>query len=213
MSMLATSWWHLSLSDLLVGGGTLALAWFTWRLARQTRKSVDAATNSLGIAKDSLKAEQDSVAALDASVAAAQRPVLVPVETGTIQIAGRQMFLDHGPTAQPDGSLTLVALRNVGSGPALSVRGQVSLRARGDAGARFGRGIVRVPRVAVAVAQTEALPFDRDEGRLNFSGTDMREEVTFEILYDDVSGKTYGTTARYHSGERLWYVTVAPDPT
>lgn len=49
--------WEANLGEAIVGLGTLALAWFTWRLARQTKREVDASTESIGLTRQSIEAQ------------------------------------------------------------------------------------------------------------------------------------------------------------
>jgi hypothetical protein len=193
---LATSWWHLSLDDIVVGGGTLALAWFTWRLARRTRESVAAATAGVEV-------EQKSVTALEATTTAAQRPVLVPFQANEERMFPVGTVPLHGGPHVIDDMRAFVAVRNIGAGPALDVRGHLE--------APRGGGKVASPLVGIAVGEVACLTFERDRGSLTYTGNDLDTPVSVAVEYDDVSGNMYRTDAQYHVGQHSWRATVGPE--
>jgi uncharacterized membrane-anchored protein len=191
--MLAATWWHLSFGDLLVGAGTLLLAAFTCVLALKTSKSVTAAT-------ESVKFEQRSVEALEASTAAAQRPVLVPHQAvGELSFPGGTIPVQGGPHVV-NGLMAFVAVRNIGAGPALDVRGRLE--------GPNGRGEVKSPVGGIAVGALSVVTFEKYEGLgLTFNGND--DHVLVEIQYDDVFGNVYRTDGRFNIGLNAWRASVA----
>ena len=133
-----------SVGDLIVGAGTLLLAWFTWRLARATRKSIRAGEEAALAASDSAEAthraadaallsvevEREGVAAARAAADAARAqveaisiPFVVPVPDPHHQSeAARESLKEVLPIHRARlGGGTYIRLRllNIGSGPAV----------------------------------------------------------------------------------------------
>jgi hypothetical protein len=188
----------LDAGELLVGLATLALAIFTWRLAKTTKTSVEQATLSAEAARDSADAER-------ATVEAMQMPYVIAVP-----IPYDDLITHHGDdyreVTRPEvpreihvmgtpveGLWIRLRLENIGAGPAITDGLSLVLDGRGDV---LDDDETQVPIRAgswrdtdVSLGQTE--PPDED-GRL-------------VINYRSADGTRYETASRILSGDRKLY--------
>jgi hypothetical protein len=136
----------------------------------------------------------------------AHRPVLVPFQQAAadVQFRGGTVLAGGGPTIvenaadRPDlprYSAALLAVTNVGMGPALNVRGGFT-GPRGAARARF-------PTEAVGVGGRAVVAFETWTGEsLGYTGNDA--SVAAMLEYDDVAGQTYRTEITFDVGSNAY---------
>jgi hypothetical protein len=90
---------HLSgdvtLGELIVGVGTLALAGFTWRLARQARREVDSTRESINLSRQEIQLTRQSIEAQD-------RPFVIPTPPPRVFLTVRS---EEGIPAQAPGDI------------------------------------------------------------------------------------------------------------
>lgn len=106
---------ELTAGEFLVALGTLALAWFTWRLARKTSAEVEQTKRSVDLSEESIALARESIEAAD-------RPYFVPVEKSPFtSITFRH---EKGDAYDPgrDEWRYYFTVWNVGSGPGIMER-------------------------------------------------------------------------------------------
>ena len=107
----------LSLGDLLVGFGTLALAGFTYKLARQTGREVDLTRRSVEAAEDGITLSREQVDLTRVSIEAQDRPFVIASANERAPHAIMFRQLGSGPNAG-QWAFTF-RLWNLGRGPAI----------------------------------------------------------------------------------------------
>jgi hypothetical protein len=176
--------------------GTFSLAAATVALAAIThRGNVDAREATA----DQLKASADQ---LEASY----RPVIVPFQRSaeSLKYRGGLIPVGGGPTVTgnpverrdlPRYSAASLPVENVGTGPAMNVRGTF-------AGPR-GKGTTRFPSEAIAPGARGIVVFENWSGAsLEYTGND--ESVSAVIKYDDVAGTVYRTEVTFDIGHNAY---------
>lgn len=178
--------------DFLIGIGTVGLALFTALLAYATWRMAQAADRQATLS--SIQVDR------------AHRPVLVPLQRSSenLNFRGGEIFIGGGPHISenppdrpdlPRYSAALLAIENVGMGPALNVRGEFT--------APRGAGAVRHPTEGVAVGDRAVVAFETWAGdSLGFTGNDV--EVSAVLEYDDVAGRTYRTRVAFDIGNNAY---------
>jgi hypothetical protein len=166
--------------DVLVGVGTLALAFATVWLALATHQLAGRSSEQVEIARVALER--------------AHRPVIVPASSqaelafriGTISDAGAGPVMHAGKLAVP--------VENVGMGPALNLHGECAALAGGST---WGTGLVLHPVEGVAAGAANAITFVAREGDLS-----MHPELALRLFYEDVAGRLYWTALHFNQSER-----------
>lgn len=162
----------------LVGLGTLALALATFWLAWTTR----------AMARHS----EAQVEASRIGVQFAHRPVIIP-EVG--MPAGDMRDADRGLSRSPlrvDDRL-VVAVQNIGMGPALNIRGDAVTMAGPST---WGIGFVLHPVEGLAAGASRPVTFVAREGELG-----AYPELEIRLRYEDVAGHVYWTALHFNSSE------------
>ena len=97
--------WETNLGDALVAAGTLALAGFTWRLARQTRSEVNVSREEIELTRQSIEAQDMPFVIATPQ----QRGWAIRWETmaGAATLAARLRNIGRGPAMVTDLRLTL----------------------------------------------------------------------------------------------------------
>ena len=159
----------LTLGDLLVGVGTLALAGFTYRLSVYTQRQVHESGREITTSRESLQVARDSTEAAD-------RPYVIPTPMpGTSNIEFRA-----------NGELT-IRLWNLGRGPAIVSDVQLVL---GD-----HEVLASLPGFIPVHAGGAADQALRVRGPVvDLMGRDeLGEQGTLRVFYNSASGTTYMT--------------------
>lgn len=178
----------------LTGIATILLAFGTLVLAAVTRV---VSQRTAQLAKETRAAVSLEQEQLNRS----QRPVLIPLHGigdvryhgGTVSTGQPTIYENPDRPDLPAYGHLLLPVKNVGTGPALNVRGQVSLPR--------GRAEVDFPVVAVGVADDEVVTYVRTGGSLDFHGL---ESLSGSLVYEDVAGKRYMTTFEFDSGHNAY---------
>lgn len=157
--------------DALVGAGTLALAWFTWRLARQTKADVDASRDSIAVSREAIEA--------------ADMPFVIPTPVPT---SSPFSIRKDGPATisfEQAGSTHWLNLRlwNLGKGPAIVRDILLDLE---DAQVLYGL------RNAIPIATEQAHDLNV-EMRYAFVATDYERRGTLTVIYSHASGTHHQT--------------------
>ncbi|HYI36255.1 MAG TPA: hypothetical protein VEX39_06610 [Thermoleophilaceae bacterium] len=173
--------------EALVAIGTLGLAGATALLARTTRDVSQATGRQVSVDQQ--------------QILQAQRPVLVPqaLIDSTTQLADDPQ-IDKGDI--------LVAISNVGPGPAISVTAVLFRPNSTDVSGRAR------PIEAVAARFDEELRFTASGEHAAYSGADT-VYLKGQIRYRDVAGTKYTTDFTWHSGGNAYTYDLsqpAPDP-
>ena len=165
--------------ETVVGIGTLALAVMTGALAV--------------VAWQSLVAQR-------VQTERAYRPVIVPLSSRrTVEFrSGTINEAPAGPAMHDD--RLVIAVENVGMGPALNVRGLVEL---GGAGSAVGWGRTLHAVEGIAAGTANAVVFWKDEGVLT-----PQVEVQARLAYEDVAGVTYWTDIDYNVSTHAYHSRV-----
>jgi hypothetical protein len=179
--------------------GTLTLALVTLLLAAATFWMVK-------LTRRSLSQTKDEIALSRREVEEAHRPVLVPFQKSgdRLTFRGGEIFAGGGPQVSendperqdlPRYSAVFLPVENVGTGPALNVRGEFT--------GPHGAGTTRFPTEAVAVGARGVVTFENWDGdSLAFTGNDST--VTAAIDYDDVAGRTHRTNVVFDIGHNAY---------
>jgi hypothetical protein len=163
---------EMTVGELIVGIGTLALAAFTWSLAKQTQREVERTTEGLDVSRENLRLTGESIEALDMPfVIASPAPA-----SGVIEVVEGS----GGP-----GRHLVVRLWNVGKGPAIVGDVQLAVDALElleptDAQRAVSAGQANDATISV----TDDLPFD---------GAEEPVSGILTIYYQHASGAEYMT--------------------
>lgn len=194
-------WLVLVLAD-AVSTATLVLAGVTFALVLVT---VGLGVVTYGGNQGARVAEAHQLEASQRQLAASYLPVIVPYQRnaenlsyrgGTIPVNGGPYIVGNRPegTDVPRYSSAMVAVENVGVGPALNLRGRYE--------GPQGSGSVQVPLEAIAVGTPGVLTFENREGAsLDYTS---RDQVSMVIVYNDVAGHEYSRRITYNSMERAY---------
>lgn len=187
--------WHLNAGDLLVGFGTLALAWFTWRLARTT---ADSATTS---ERTATAAERSAEAALR-SLDAIGMPFVIAVPTPYEAILLGDHELPQWGVAPPacihrasrgGGWFVRMRLMNIGSGPAVVIGVGLS---RADDADFLDRIAEHVP---IAPGQTSDIEVSSS------AWPSTPRTATLQLEYAHANGGIYTTTSEVNIDRDLMW--------
>ncbi len=175
------------------------MALFTAWLASSTRRMA--------------RAGEQEAELMRTQISRAHRPVLVPFQQSgeKVRFRGGEIEVGLGPHISenppdrddlPRYSAAMLAIVNVGMGPALNVRGEYT-------GPR-GQGDVRFPVVGVAAGERAVVVFETwtDES-LGYTGNDP--SVSAVIEYDDVAGQTYRTDVTFDVGSSAYRSSLAAE--
>ncbi|MFL5911768.1 MAG: hypothetical protein ACJ768_14485 [Gaiellaceae bacterium] len=172
--------------ETVVGIGTLALAGATFWLAL-------AASRTLKLQRE--------------EAVRSRRPVIVPASDRQ-QVSFRNGAMRAGPplkTGQPGVEELAIPLQNIGTGPALNVRGIVAI---GGAASIHCTGRTLHPIEGIAAGAANAAVFTQDrDGTL-----DIETELWGRLVYEDVSGNSYRTDLQYNETYKRYRARVdGPD--
>jgi hypothetical protein len=180
----------LAIGTFVLAASTVALAFIT---SRGNSNARTAAASELEAARDQL--------------AASYRPVVVPFQLSAdnLRFRGGTVPTGGGPTivgndgaesgSAPAYSAALMPVENVGTGPALNVRGTFQ-------GPR-GRGTVQFPTEAIAPGARGIVGFENWSGEsLSYTGNDTSVSAVLE--YDNVAGTRYRTEVTFDVGNNAY---------
>lgn len=143
-------------------------------------------------------------------LAASYRPVLAPLQRSgeTVTFRGGQILISTGPLITenppdrkdlPTYSGAYLPIENVGTGPALNVRGTYT--------GPHGEGRTRFPTEAIAAGARGVVAFENWDGpSLGYTGND--QTVSAVIDYDDVAGGTYRSHIAFDIGNNAYTSTL-----
>lgn len=171
----------LAAATVALATGTFALGWVAWRTLQLQRTQTQRA----------------------------HRPVIVPGSSArTVHFRSGELRDAPAGPAMHEGKL-VVAVENVGMGPALNVRGIVEC---GGAASAHGSGRTLHPVEGIASGAANAVTFTPDDGHL-----EPQIEVWARLAYEDVAGETYWTDLHYNVSakgyrSRAWGPTSREEP-
>jgi hypothetical protein len=177
--------WHgeIAAGDALVGLGTLALAWFTWRLARQTKADVETSQHA---------------------IEAADMPYVIATPVSTKEQVFMRRSRERGPTLLVKQHLGFVdgdggpdvemRLWNVGKGPAIVKHVQLDINDRQVTGHLSTQ--YPIAPAQVADIRLETLIKSVDDLKIREHPMMMRGRL--RIVYAHASGTSYETNSMVH---------------
>jgi hypothetical protein len=158
-----------------------------------------------GIAAWSAVSSRQQVKLARTKVQNAHMPVLVPLHGnfkvsfrgGEIHASGPH-HVENPPDRDdlPSYSAVFLAVENIGTGPALNVQGKYR-GPRGEGETDYHTG-------GIGAGEQEVVQFVSSTSSLGFTGNDR--DVQFTITYEDVTGKDYVTSIRFHIGGNAYEV-------
>ncbi len=184
----------------VLAAATVALAFISYCGIRSARAGAD---RQIAATRDAAARE---VAAAREQLDASYRPILVPFQRSAdnVTFRGGQIPTGGGPHVTgnpperkdlPRYSAAFLPVVNVGTGPALNVRGSF-------AGPR-GAGTTRFATEAIALRERGVVVFENWTGEsLEYTGNDS--SVSAIVEYDDVAGRTYRTRVVFDVGNNAY---------
>lgn len=166
----------VGIGTLALAAATFALAWVAWKTLKLTRRSVEQA----------------------------KRPVVVPA-TASDQVVSRLGHMSDAPAgiATHQGKV-VVAIENVGAGPALNVRGAAEA---GGGGVIVGIARTLHPVEGLSAGQCNAVVFEPETDTF-----DTGVEVVIRLLYEDIANVTHATDLHYNGGSKAFLCAVIEPP-
>ena len=193
-------------ANLLVASRTAVLATYTAMLARQTKRTVDAASEQADIARQQVAASERQANLVADAQAASVQPNLVAVPLSAPEQSGGKPFAQHPWVVSVGhnddvGSRSIdVPLRNIGPGVAV-IRG---IGVTGSPGISWGGSMTSsIVAVDEVVRFKFEVPGDRPELKplITSNGFDL------VVSYTDISGNMwYRTCANVHYNGSRWLV-------